>query len=82
MLKTKTLSSISITELTNKAGVSRMAYYRNFDSKEEIFSSYLDIILTKYGLSHTLFLSCSFSSDNSYNPQFLIHFAISDKCLR
>lgn len=48
LLKTKTLSSISITELTNKAGVSRMAYYRNFDSKEEIFSSYLDIILTKY----------------------------------
>lgn len=48
LLENKTLSSITITELTRKAGVSRMAYYRNFNSKEEIFSSYLDIIITQY----------------------------------
>lgn len=48
LLKKKELSAISITELTKVAGVSRMAYYRNFTSKEEIISSYCDIILQRY----------------------------------
>ena len=35
-------SSISITDITAKAGTSRMAYYRNYASKEEILTQYLD----------------------------------------
>ena len=48
LMKTKPLSSITITELTKSAGVSRMSYYRNFNSKEEIFSSYLETIFSEY----------------------------------
>ena len=48
LLKEKPLSAISISELTEKAGVSRMTYYRNYQSKEDIFSSYLEEALTDY----------------------------------
>lgn len=48
LIETKPLSEIKITELTRIAGVSRMTYYRNFNSKEEIFSAYFDIILRRY----------------------------------
>lgn len=48
LIQTKSLSEISITELAQIAGVSRMTYYRNFNSKEEIFSSYFDILFARY----------------------------------
>lgn len=48
LLKEKPLSAISISELTEKAGVSRMTYYRNYQSKEDIFSSYLEDALIDY----------------------------------
>ena len=41
LLKAKSLSNFTITELTERAGVSRMTYYRNYHSLDEIFSSYL-----------------------------------------
>lgn len=48
LTKTKSLSSISISELTKLAGVSRMTFYRNYSSKEDVFSSCLDDILSLY----------------------------------
>lgn len=48
LLKEKSLSAISISELTQRAGVSRMTYYRNYQSKEDIFSSYLEEALASY----------------------------------
>lgn len=48
LLKEKPLSAISVSELTEKAGVSRMTYYRNYQSKEDIFSSYLEDVLIDY----------------------------------
>jgi len=36
LLKTKKLEDITILELTEKAGIARVSYYRNFGSKEEI----------------------------------------------
>ena len=38
LMKVRDYHSISITEITHKAGVSRMTYYRYFSSKEEILS--------------------------------------------
>lgn len=38
LLKKKSINDITITELVKVAGVSRNAYYRNYDSKEEIIS--------------------------------------------
>lgn len=42
LLETKSYGDISISEITQKAGVSRNAYYRNFKSKDEIITNYLD----------------------------------------
>lgn len=43
LLKKKTLDKISITEIVTKAGVGRVSFYRNFESKEDI----IDKCLTK-----------------------------------
>lgn len=37
LLDTKSIDQLSVTELTKRAGVSRMAYYRNYDSMTAIF---------------------------------------------
>jgi len=39
LLEKKDLTKISISELVKRAGVSRAAFYRNYDSKEEILES-------------------------------------------
>ncbi len=52
LLKTKPYSEITITEITKKAGVARLTFYRNFESKDQIlitrsnylFQEYLDEI--------------------------------------
>lgn len=44
LMKEKSFQSISITDITKKAGVSRTAYYRNYDSKEAILANYLQNI--------------------------------------
>lgn len=41
LMETKDYESISITDITNLAGVSRMAYYRNYKSKDEILLNHL-----------------------------------------
>ena len=45
LLEENDLDSISISEITRTAKVSRMAYYRNFNSKIDIIDFYLDDIL-------------------------------------
>ena len=42
LMKVKDYHAISITDITKKAGVSRMAYYRNYTSKEDILNKYMD----------------------------------------
>lgn len=44
----KPFSSITISELTERAGVSRMTYYRNYTSKEEVFQTYMSEIVAAY----------------------------------
>ncbi len=41
LMENNSYSSISITDITNLAGVSRMAYYRNYKSKDEILINHL-----------------------------------------
>lgn len=38
MMKTKPFDSITITGLTKRAGVGRVSFYRNFESKEDILN--------------------------------------------
>ncbi len=42
LMKVRDFHSITITDLTKKAGVSRMAYYRNYTSKEDILNKFVD----------------------------------------
>ncbi len=42
ILNEKKMDDISIREITERAGVSRMAYYRNFDNKIEILEYYFE----------------------------------------
>ena len=44
LMKSEDFTSITITDITRKAGVSRMAYYRNYSSKEDILNQYMDDI--------------------------------------
>ena len=48
LMDEKDFKDISITEITKKAGVSRMAYYRNYYYKEDIFNNYMTELLEKY----------------------------------
>ncbi len=45
LIQEKEYASVSVTDIVKRAGVSRMAYYRSFGSKEEILVEYLDEIL-------------------------------------
>lgn len=42
LLEKKELKQISVSELVQKAGVSRNAFYRNYKSKEEILEAYYE----------------------------------------
>lgn len=48
LMEKKNFKNISITEVTQKAGVSRMAFYRNYNILEDIISIYLDEIFQEY----------------------------------
>ncbi|MBE6703352.1 MAG: TetR/AcrR family transcriptional regulator [Ruminococcaceae bacterium] len=42
LMKTQDYHTISITDIARKAGVSRMTYYRNYTSKEDILNKYME----------------------------------------
>jgi len=48
LMEQKNFKEISITELTKKAGVSRMAFYRNYNQMEDIITSYLNELFEEY----------------------------------
>ncbi|WP_026882170.1 TetR/AcrR family transcriptional regulator [Clostridium akagii] len=48
LMEQKNFNEISITELAKKAGVSRMAFYRNYNKMEDIITNYLDEFLENY----------------------------------
>lgn len=48
LLEQKAFSEISISELCHEAGLSRMTFYRNYESTENILSSHLEDILSEY----------------------------------
>lgn len=45
LMKTHSFDEISITDIAKRAGVSRNAYYRNYSSKEDILSGYLQNLI-------------------------------------
>ena len=48
LLKEKDLQAITISELTSKAQVGRVSFYRNYANKEDILKQYLLLIVKKW----------------------------------
>lgn len=48
LMEAKDFQEISVTEITRIAGVSRMAFYRNYANKEEIVLTYLDQLFQQF----------------------------------
>ena len=48
MLETHSYEDISITELVKKAGVGRVSFYRNFDSKDDVLQKHLEALLKEW----------------------------------
>jgi len=50
LLKEKPLSDISISELTSKAEIGRVSFYRNYQSKEDILKEESDRLIKEWGI--------------------------------
>lgn len=50
LMHTKDYNQISVTDITRRAGVSRMSYYRNYTCKDDILMDYMYHILKEYAL--------------------------------
>ena len=48
MLETQSFEEISVTEVVKKAGVCRVSFYRNFDSKEDVLRKHLKALLDEW----------------------------------
>lgn len=48
LMKTEDYDKISITDIVNKAGLSRVTYYRHFNSKEDILIRFFDNAKSKF----------------------------------
>ena len=49
LLKKKSLTEISISELTDKAGIGRVSFYRNYQSKEDILKEESNRLIKEWG---------------------------------
>lgn len=70
LIYTKPLSSITVSELCEKAGVSRITFYRNYESKEDIFKKKLGEIFDEYKKDSV------FNGENGifYDTPHLVHY--------
>lgn len=48
LLEEKPMDDITISELTQLAGISRMTFYRNYSCKEDILSEHFKDVLAQY----------------------------------
>ncbi len=49
LLKEKTLADISISELTSRAEIGRVSFYRNYETKEDILKEESDRLIREWG---------------------------------
>jgi len=78
LIYTKPLSAITISELCEKAGVSRMSFYRNYESKEEIFKKRLEEIFEEYrtdsGTKHIIHSDADKARGIFYDEEHMTHY--------
>ncbi|MED0987736.1 TetR/AcrR family transcriptional regulator [Bacillus paramycoides] len=71
LMKKRDFQKITITDTTKRAGVSRMAFYRNFQSKGEILTNRLDELFKEY---YEEILSKEVPSPYDFSVSFFIYF--------
>lgn len=49
LMKTKRFSEITVKEITARAGVGRVSFYRNYDSKEDVIIRHMDHLTIEWG---------------------------------
>jgi len=85
IINEKPLSSVNISELCHRAHVSRMAFYRNYNSIEDIFIKELADIFTEYSKDNTDSVPnhfCDISNINHYFDYVYRHRDFLDGLLR
>ncbi|MGM9972933.1 MAG: TetR/AcrR family transcriptional regulator [Clostridiaceae bacterium] len=70
LMKNKPFTSITITELINKAGVSRATYYRNYNSKEQILREGIRRVLKDFRMEFPIHKYEDRFTVNHYNHIF------------
>lgn len=48
LLKTKSFHEITVKDLTDKAGVARLTFYRNFETKEDVLAMHYEYLFSDY----------------------------------
>lgn len=48
LMKKEKFENITITDISKKAGINRITFYRNFNTKEEVLKCYLDDITDNF----------------------------------
>ncbi|MBE6123330.1 MAG: TetR/AcrR family transcriptional regulator [Solobacterium sp.] len=54
LMSEKPFAEITVTELTDKAGISRATYYRNYSSKEEIISGFMTRMIDDFHKTYNI----------------------------
>lgn len=54
LLNKKKYENITITDIAEKAGVTRITFYRNFESKDDIIKQYIQNIFSQYNWNDKL----------------------------
>lgn len=67
LLEEQKSDSISITEITERAGVSRVSYYRNYSSKFDIIEDYLKDYVNYYYKSNNIIIENIDFNQNLYH---------------
>lgn len=55
LMETTAYKDITITQIANKAGVSRLTYYRNFNTKDDIILLYYELTFEEFLLKFDVF---------------------------
>ena len=72
LMHQKAFHDISVSELTDKAEVGRVSFYRNYDSKEDVLSEYIHIETEKW-INKNDFIHISVPATKEYVVSLLKH---------
>lgn len=72
LLEEKSISAIRVSDITAEANVSRMSFYRNYDSVEEILTEHLESIVEEYK-KEDVDITLAKTEDVFYGEKYMTH---------